>query len=173
MKKVIFIILGILGLTALCWANPQETEELMREAQGAAQAGETNLAFIYYHTIWQNDPESVYKDQVLFALGEYYYLTSNYDEAERFFRQYLLQAEDSSGAIFARAYLFKFAEMKNDREAMGQFIGEILGSRQHTFTFRSHKEDQFHSPLGQTHKAVYAIDQVKFYSEGDLIVTVF
>ena len=127
MKKIIFIILVILGLTALSWAYPHETEELMREAQSAAEAGEIDFAFMRYHTIWQNDPESVYKESVLFALGEYYYLTSNYDEAEGFFHQFLLQAEDSKGAIFAKAYLFKIAEMKNEREAMSLFAGEILG----------------------------------------------
>ena len=145
---------------------------LHRAAKRAAKAGQVDFAFMHYKTILVTAPESPYKDDALFAMGEYYFALSNYDEAEVYFKRYLLTEGTANGKLFAKAYLLKILEMKNSIDDAENLEEDILGSRNHTFIFRSHKDYKFVSPLGKMHKAIFAIDQVAFYTEGELIAEI-
>ena len=149
-----------------------EEDQLYRKAVAAARAGNTDFAFMYYSELDRDYPHSRYRDQALFAKGEYYYQLPGYPEATRIFQSFVQDYPNSDGKLFALVYLYKMAEAGQDQAALEEAKKEILTLRQVSLIFKESKEYKYRSASFQDYRAVFRIDKVEFYKGGELFATV-
>lgn len=168
-------VIGIFFVLSFLFGAPLEAGEevqLYRKAVKAARAGKTDFAFMYYNAILRNYPQSEYREDALFALGEYNYQLPNYAEAARMFASFIADYPQSPGRLFALAYLYKIAKIQENQSLIDDLKKEILTFRQVGLVFKEFKEREYHSPLERIHRAVFHIDMVEFYIAGDLFAQV-
>lgn len=168
-------VIGIFFVLSFLFGAPLEAGEevqLYRKAVKAAKSDHVDFAFMYYNSILRNYPQSKYREDALFALGEYDYQLPNYAEAAQMFESFIADYPQSPGRLFALAYLYKVAEIQENQSMIDDLKKEILTFRQVGLVFKEFKEREYHSPLERIHRAVFHIDMVEFYIAGDLFAQV-
>ena len=170
MKKFFLTVLCIQLMVPAVSAT--ETKFYLSEARKAAQTGQIDFAFMNYRSLLREQPESSDKLQALFAMGEYYFLQTDFLQAELFFKEYLQGSRDPNGCLFAKFYLWKMAGAGHDKYLTSQLVKELKMPKAHTFIFRDSEEYIYKSPLNRKHLAVYFIDKIEFYVEGNLLAQV-
>lgn len=147
-------------------------DALYAKAVQAARAGRVDFAFMYYNQIDRDYPRSVYREQILFAKGEYFYGLPAYPEAVPSFSALLEEYPESPARLFALMYLYKIAEAQADARAIENFKKEVLTFRQVGLVFKETREYQYQSPFYRAFRAVFYIDKVEFFRGGELFATV-
>jgi tetratricopeptide (TPR) repeat protein len=137
-----------------------------------SKAGQSDFAFMYYNELLRNYPTSKYREQALFATGEYYYKVSSFREAAAAFTDYLGEYPGSEQRLYVLAYLLSIAQRGKDASTIESLEKQIIDLQQVSFVFREKKEIAYRSPLNQNYKAVIHIDRVEFYVEGKLFAKV-
>ena len=170
-SKVWIILLGCLFFVpAPGYAG--EADALYAKALQAARAGRVDFAFMYYNQIDREYPNSRYREQVLFAKGEYFYELPAYAQAGETFEKVLEEYPQSPGRLFVLSYLYKIAEAQGKAEAVEGFKKEILIFRQVGLVFKETKEYKYPSPFYRNFQAIFYIDKVEFYRGRELFATV-
>ncbi|MFH1413595.1 MAG: hypothetical protein ABIG56_01965 [Candidatus Omnitrophota bacterium] len=138
----------------------------------AAKAGNLSAAFMYFHSLMNSNPDSKYRAEALFAIGEYYFLIANSYDAFISFADFVNEFPDSQGKVFALVYLLKIAE-KIDKTSIAQGLEkDIVTFKRLLFLFKDYKEYEYLSPLHREHKLVYFIDKVEAYVNGELFAQI-
>ena len=137
-----------------------------------AKAGQEDFAFMYYNKLLRDYPASKYREQALFATGEYYFRVSGFQEAATAFRTFLDEYPDSKQRLYALACLLSIAQRDQDALSIQGLEKQIIDLQQVSFVFRETKEITYRSPLYQNYKAVICIDKIEFYVEGELFAKV-
>lgn len=137
-----------------------------------AQAGQKDFAFMHFNELLRDYPESRYREQALFATGEYYFRIYNYQGAEAAFKTFLEEYPDAKERLYTLAYLLSLARRNQDKGAVEELEKQIIELQQVSFVFRETKEITYRSPLAQNYKAVIHIDKIEFYVEGKLFANV-
>ncbi len=150
-----------------------EDATLYATAIKQAKAGNSDFAFMQYRSILIGFPNSKYREYALFATGEYYFSFPKYEEAKNAFTTLVTDYPNFKGKLFAMAYLFKMAELKKDMAFKEKIRKEIINLQQVSLIFRKSKEYKYHSPMNRTFKAIFYIDMIEFYSEGELFARIF
>lgn len=169
-KKIATALVVLLTGSTLTWAG----EDALLNAKGKefAKSGNIDFAFMQYHALLANYPQSKFKEQAVFALGEYNYALGNYKETERLFKDHLTAFPNSAGKFFALAYLFKIAELNTDDQGLENYKKEIVNFKQVSLVFRKSKEYAFISPLNHKYRAVVGIDTIEFYVNEELFAKI-
>ena len=149
-----------------------EADALYAKALQAARAGRVDFAFMYYNQIDSEYPHSRYREQVLFAKGEYFYELPAYAQAKEIFEKVLDEYPQSPGKLFVLSYLYKIAEAEGKTGLAENFKKEILTFRQVGLVFKEAKEYKYSSPFYRNFRAVFYIDKVEFYRGGELFAAV-
>lgn len=149
-----------------------EADALYAKALQAARAGRVDFAFMYYNQIDREYPRSRYREQVLFAKGEYFYELPACAQAREAFEKILEEYPQSPGKLFVLSYLYKIAEVEGKAASVERFRKEILTFRQVGLVFKETKEYKYPSPFYRNFRAVFYIDKVEFYRGGELFATV-
>ncbi len=123
-----------------------------------------------FRDIINNFPNSVHREQALFAAGEYYAALTDHLESKRIFEQFLAEYPDSKSKIFALAYLYKIAELGENTAPVEKLKTDIITIRQVGFVFRNSKELKYLSPLQHHYRAVIRIDRILIEKEGETLV---
>ncbi len=168
MKKIIYnLILSstFIVLFSNLPASAESNSSLIHRASKEIKKGQIEFALMRYRAILRKGSQSKYADKALFALGEYFFVHSNYEYANNFFKQYIDLQNDNNGKLFALAYLLKIAQSQNDQKLTKNLEKEIKILYPQSFIFRKIKEYKFNSPLNRKHKAVYSIDHIEFEIE--------
>lgn len=163
--------LGIIAVTLFLFCNAgytQDSKEMYYQGIEAAKSGDLDYAFMYFQSLLATSPESKYKEDSLFATGEYYFVIGDYRDANRAFIQLNSDSSNFKGKIFALAYLLKIAEMQGKEAAVKNLENEIVTSKRLILLFKNSKEYKYKSPLCKKYKVIYYIDKVQFYLEGKL-----
>jgi outer membrane protein assembly factor BamD (BamD/ComL family) len=137
-----------------------------------AKAGQEYFAFMHYSKLLRNYPESEYRQPALFAIGEYYFQVSGFQEAATVFKMFLDEYPDSKQRMYALAYLLSIAQRDQNALFIEGLEKQIIDLQQVSFVFRETKETAYRSPLYQSYKAVIHIDKIEFYVEGELFAKV-
>lgn len=137
-----------------------------------AKTGQKDFAFMYYNDLLRSFPTSKYREQALFAIGEYYFRTSNSQGAAATFKTFLDEYPDSRKKLYVLAYLLSIAERNQDTRSVQDLEKQIIDLQQVSFVFRETKEITYQSPLYQNYKAIIHIDKIEFYVEGKLFAKV-
>ncbi len=125
-----------------------------------------------YNKILRNYPMSKYREQALFALGEYYFQLSGFEKSGEAFREFLDQYPDSEGKIHVLAYLLSIAREDHDVLLTEELEKQVVSLENVSLVFRDSKEFVYKSPLYKNHKAVVHIDKIEFYVEGEFFAKV-
>lgn len=149
-----------------------EADALYVKALQAARGGRVDFAFMYYSELERKYPNSRYREEALFAKGEYYYQLPGYAEAGKIFNTLIRDYPKSPSSLFALAYLYKIAEATQDTESLEQLKKDIVAFQQVGLIFKESKEYKYPSPLHSAYRAVVRIDTMEFYRGGELFVTV-
>jgi len=137
-----------------------------------AKAGQNDFAFMHYNKLLRNDPMSKYRDRALFATGEYYFQISGFKQAALAFQSLVDEYPESSGRLYALAYLLSIANKDNNRLSAEGLERQIIDLQQVSFVFRESKKIVYKSPLNQNYKTIIHIDKIEFFVEGELFAKV-
>ena len=117
-------------------------------------------------------PESKYRENCLFAMGEYYFSISDYRDAASSFNKFINDYPKAKAKPFALAYLFKIAKREKNEKLQKELKHAIVSMQQLSLLFRDAKEHKYTSPLSKTYKVTYCIDKVEFHINGKLLTQI-
>ncbi len=146
-------------------ASPRELYEI---ADRKAVAGQPDFAFMYFRTLLRDFPDSELAQPALFAQGEYYFSFPDYDRCVASFETYTEKYPDAQDKLFALAYLLKIARIRSQAGRVQRFEKEIISLKQLGLVFSEFKEYATRTPLHKDFKAVFHIDQITFFLQGDI-----
>ena len=169
--KVVFVIILFVFLS---WnlGNAQEEKEMYSMAVSAVRSKDFNTAFMHFRSLLENYPESKYRENALFALGEYYFMAADYSDAAGAFISLINDYPNSKGRQFALVYLLKIAQIRGEESLVKALEEKIVTFRQLTLLFSNFKEYRYRSPLRRQHKVIYYIDKVEFYVDKELFAKI-
>ena len=168
----IFILVVMQTSVFLEQSFAQGDREIYSKAVRSVKEGEIDFAFMNFHWIRINHPESEYFKDALFATGEYYFSVGDYRNADECFNQFIDQFSKDRARIFASVYLLEIAKKETDVALIKSLTKEIFTSEQLSLLFRDYKEYYYISPLSKIYKATYFIDKVEFHIDGKLFTQV-
>lgn len=123
-----------------------------------------------FRDILNNFPDSVHRENALFATGEYYAAIPDNQESKKIFEQFIAEFSDSKPKIFALAHLYKIAEFDENSDLMEKLKTDIIAIQRVGFVFRNSKELKYLSPLNHQYRAVIQIDKILIEKEGETLV---
>ena len=172
MKKDFRLSIGLVILIATLTSCKTQESELYARAAQAVKNGQKDFAYMYYNQILRDYPNSPFQEPVLFALAEYYAFLPDYAQANELFHRFIDEYPDSKAKLFALGHLLRIAEMQKNDARVQQLRKDIVTLKQISFVFRDFKEFQYNSPFTGKHKAVFRINEIEFYLEGDLFAKI-
>jgi len=168
----VFFLFLFLFLFSSQTLSAGEDARIYSRALSAARAGQIDFAFMHYRALLKDYPDSKLKARALFAQGEYYFLSPNYREAASYFNEFMRLNPDSQGKLFALAYLLKIAQLQGNQSLEKDLQKSILTLHPVGLVFSEFKEYGYRSPLNRRYKAVFYIDKVQFYAQGEMFVQI-
>ncbi|MFH1655069.1 MAG: tetratricopeptide repeat protein [Candidatus Omnitrophota bacterium] len=166
--KVIFILLIIVYLfVPNCYCG--EDKELYYRGVNLARRGKADEAYGYFHMVLNNfDKSDRFVENALFGIGEYYFSIGARYEARETFRKVVDEYSESISALLALGYLSKIAKAEGKQESIESIKKEIISFKQVSLLFRDSEEFDFLSAMRKDYKAVYFIDKVEIYIDGEI-----
>lgn len=169
-KCILIIITLILLFLPESYAG--EDERLYSQAVAAVRSGDMDFAFMHLHMILTTYPQSRFAEDSLFAIGEYYFSIADYYDAQRAFNQFIDQYPQSKAKVFALAYLLEIFKIKSNAKLVKRLKEELAASERVSFLFRDFKEYKYSSDVSKSYRALYFIDKIVFYIDGELFAQV-
>lgn len=146
--------------------------EVYLKAVKFAKEGQDHFAFMHFNNLLRSFPQSNYRQEALFATGEYYFQIAEFTKAAETFEVFLAENPSTQEKLYALGYLLNMASQENDERSMHELEKQIINLQQVSFVFREEKEIKFHSPLNKRYKAVIHINKIEIYVEGELFAQV-
>jgi len=171
-SKAFFFTLIFIFCLFLKSTSAAQDKKIYLDALKKARSGDLNFAFMDLSTLLERYPDSEYREETLFAVGEYYYLIRDYKDSASIFIRFINEYPQSKAKPFALVYLLKIAESQQEDEFIKGLEKYVMGIRQSIFLFKDFKEYEYVSSLLREHKAVYYIDKVEFYIQGELFAKI-
>ncbi|OQX81771.1 MAG: hypothetical protein B6D56_01470 [Candidatus Omnitrophica bacterium 4484_70.1] len=150
----------------------QKDQELYYQAVQLAREKEVDIAFSYFDLLLHCFPNSKFREESLFAVGEYYFSISAYTEARESFERFIKRYSHSPAKIFALSYLLKISQQRNDYIKVKELEKQIIKFQQTSLVFREFKKLQYLSPFLKQYRALYFIDHIEVYVDEDLLVKI-
>lgn len=172
-KRLIILFMILLFIFLSCNVGyTQEEAQIYSRALEAIKSGDIDFAFLYFHSLLTNYPESKYTQEALFATGEYYFLIADYRDAAAAFIRFVGDYPNSKAKPFALAYLLKIAEKGSQESLVKNLENKIATLQRLSLLFRKFKEYKYRSPLYRKHRVIYYVDKVEFYIDGQLFAKI-
>ena len=169
-KKLFFIVI-ISAFFSSYQVFANSANFLYEEGVKAAKSGNLDKAFMNFRALIREYPKSRFRENALFGLGEYYFHIADYHDASLIFIQLIDSYPDSESKIFSLVYLLEIAKKQQSQDLIEKLEKDILTFKQHSFIFKDFKKYSYSSPLAKKYKAVYFIDKIEFYIDGELFTT--
>jgi tetratricopeptide (TPR) repeat protein len=170
-RKNLTIIFICLLITYLFISNGfcGEDKDFYYRGIKAARAGQIDKAFSYFDLVLRNlSVSNRYTENALFATAEYYFSINADRDAKIAFRQVASDYPKSITALLSLGYLFNMAKAEGEQESLESIKKEIIGFKQVSLLFRDSEEFKYLSAMNKKYKAVYYIDKVEIYIDGEL-----
>lgn len=170
MRKFIIcvIVISLAGTTAFASSQGR----LYSKAVHFAKREQRDFAYMQYNQLLRDFPKTKFREQALFATGEYYYRELNLKQAKKAFEAFLEEFPESEGRIYGLAYMLGLAVEGGDETLIEDLEKKIIHQQQVSLVFRDKKEVAYLSPLHQEYKTVIHIDKIEFFVEGELFAKV-
>lgn len=132
------------------------------------RSSDLDFSFMRFRSAIADSKGKKCPEDALFAMGEYYFLIADYRDCIDSFGRLLKDYPNSRGKLFAIAYLLNITKKTGQDTLAKSFEKNILTSQRMSFLFRKFKTYKYKSPLERNYKAVYYIDRIEFYVDGEL-----
>lgn len=152
--------------------SAEADDDLYSQAASYAKNGDFDAAFMSLHLFINNNPPPKLAEKALFSIGEYYFLKSDFFDANAAFERLIKEYPGSKEKVFALAYLLKIAQIRKNKPARDKAENEIAASKQLILLFSESKQYKYASLFGKKYKAVYFIDKVEVHIDETLFTTV-
>ncbi|MDD3296451.1 MAG: outer membrane protein assembly factor BamD [Candidatus Omnitrophica bacterium] len=174
--KKIFLIFAILFILSESFYFRQvqayRGANLYDSGRQAARRGDYDFAFMYFQEFLRRKPQSKSAQDAFFSLGEYYFKIKDYADSSKIFIRFIRQHPQSKAKIFALAYLLEISRLREDSFAVTAFEKEIAISKQLNLLFSDCKKSFYKSALMEDYKALFYIDKIQIYINGELFTQV-
>ncbi len=167
-RYIIFLVLILPFFVYTKVAYPLAGRGLYYKRFHAARFGDKDFAFMNFKMFLGDFPKSKLAKEALFAVGEYYFSISDYRDAAKSFIGFIDLYPESKAKLFALAYLREIAKHEKNEELIEKISKEIITSKQLRLLFSEFKEYVYWSAFSNKYKAVFFIDKVEIYIDGDL-----
>jgi len=168
MKNKIILLSAILSFLLLGLAQAFGSQEEYFLARDFVKSGDQEFALMNFLAIAQENPNSKYRQQALFAVAEYYFLASDYNDSFEALREFIRDYPDSEMMPYALIYLWKISQGWGKDNLAKNIENQIKNLKRVVLLFKETREGNFKSPLGLNHKIIYYIDRLEFYLDGKL-----
>ncbi len=153
-------------------ASAGEDGILFNKGKQFAKTGQVDFAYMQFHEVVRNYPQSHFREDSLFAMGEYFFTESNFDETQRIFSQFMEEYPNSKLRIFALAYLYEIAQEREDEELTEKFKAQTVSAQQIALVFRNAKEYRYRSPMLTRFRALIEINKITIFRDGEILAEI-
>lgn len=171
MKNKPLIVLLLIILSPYT-AYAREDAHIYSEGLKAAQNGDRETAFMYFRSLLTDFADSKYSQGALFATGEYYFLKADFHDAALAFIRFIKEYPDSRIKPFVFSYLLHIAKKEKKESLAKDLEKSIVNYHKLSLLFRNFKKYEYRSGLSRLYKAVYYIDKVEFYIDGNMFAKI-
>ncbi len=168
MKNRIILLIIVFFFSPLALNQTIANEEEYFCAKEAVESGYKDFAFVNFLSIVKNSPGSRYRQDALFAVIEYYFLSSNYTDAFSASVELLDNYPDSEMRPFVLFYLLKISQAWGNDDLTKIVQTQIKNLKRIVLIFKETEDYKFKSPLGLSYRVAYYIDKLEFYLDGKL-----
>lgn len=163
----------IILLLSLIFLHParaftQDDRQLYLAAVHEAKSGNKDFAFMHCRGLLEDYPESKYAPDAAFAIGEYYFITANYENASAALSNFIDKYPDSKGLPFALTYLLRLLQINKNEPLAEKLKNQIISLKRLSLLFQESKGYAYESPLGIKYRMMYYIDKVELYVDDKL-----
>lgn len=162
-----YIVILVVAISVLGPAYAKGPKGIYLSGVKATRSGNSNFALFDFRQIIKEFPNSKFAEPALFMIGENYFAMSNYYDANKAFQKHIELYPDSKRKLFSLVYLLKLARIYKKESLIKDLEKEIISFYQLSFLFRDFKTYEHKSPSYKKYKAVYYIDKVEFYIDGE------
>lgn len=146
----------------------QDVKQLYSTAVREAESGNRDFAFMHCRELLENYPDSKYASDAAFAIGEYYFITANYENAAEALSNFINDYPDSKGLPFVLMYLLKVTQIYKNESLTEKLKNQIISLKRLSLLFQESKGYAYTSPLGIKYRMMYYIDKVELYVDDKL-----
>src|SRR3989338_8162578 len=146
----------------------QDVKQLYSAAIREAESGNKDFAFMHCRELLENYPGSKYASDAAFAIGEYYFITANYESAAEALSNFINEYPDSKGLPFVLMYLLKVPQIYKNESLTEKLKNQIISLKRLSLLFQESKGYAYTSPLGIKYRMMYYIDKVELYVDDKL-----
>jgi outer membrane protein assembly factor BamD (BamD/ComL family) len=175
MKSKIPYILFLLILLTYRPLTAQRDYEKYQSAIEAIKSGQEDFAFIELLSISRDKPQTRYRQDSLYACGEYYFFKLNYRQALNIFSEFIEDYPDSRIKPYALFYILKIAKSWRSASIVKMLENKIRDMKQVILIFKESNEYKYPytSLFGRKYKLIYHVDRVEFNIDGKVLEQVF
>ena len=177
-KSVSFWFRGLISLSVIVCVgilHPVKGQasdaDYYAKAKKAAKAQQYDFAFMYYKNIVDSSHPRVQVES-LFALGEYYDMSGQARDADRYFRSVVERHPKSKWAFFSLAHRYYLARRTGDKKLADVLRKEIVTFQQVSLVFRKSETMAVSSPMQRRYVAEFLIDQIHVRIHDNTLVSI-
>lgn len=168
-----FFLASCVSLTA----SFSPADRLYLDAKQFGREGRGDFAFMSLSELIREYPEYKFIAEAKFSVGEYNFLSGNYNKAVKELVGFLKTYPNHKGSVFAKSFLYKIINDNkwiNSEETgkIAQAIKEEFFSAPAFFVFSEFKEKSLQSLLGNSYSLKEYVDKIEIFANGKLLLSV-
>jgi hypothetical protein len=167
MLKLILAILIVSGLSCATLTN-----NVYDDAIKEINSGNIDFGFMQLSNFLRENPGSIYKPKIRFAMIEYYFQNKSYRNALDEVVKYIIDYPNEISGVFAQAILYRILQDYNGEPSLIEKIKENFFSKSVFLTFSDSKTKSYTSILNNTYKIVDYLDRVEVYKNNALLLEI-
>ncbi|MEW6008531.1 MAG: hypothetical protein AB1629_02735 [Candidatus Omnitrophota bacterium] len=173
----LFSLVLFLGSCVSLTANFSPADKLYFQAKQFAKEGKRDFVFLSLSELIREYPGYKFIAEARFAVGEYHFLSGNYNKAVNDLVGFLKNYPNHKGSVFAKSFLYKIINDNkwiNSEEAgkIAKAIKEEFFSTPAFFVFSEFKEKSLKSLLGNSYSLKEYVDKIEIFANGKLLLSV-
>ena len=148
----------------------------LQEAARYGKEGRADFAFLELRELLREHPEGSHVPEVEFAMGEYYFLQNDLQEAQQAFLSSLSKIQfDSIPRLLCQIYLLKCEEKKGGLKPVKRLLTQLkqeLSSKKFFQAFDEKRARTWESPLGTLYTLNEFVNRLEILQNGQILYTV-
>lgn len=166
--EFIVIILIFINLSCVTLDSDIRYYEAIEEVK----SGNIDFAFLKLNNYLRENPNSIYDQEIRFAISEYYFQIKDYRDAIKQLTKYIIDYPEEKNTVFAKALLYKtLLEYKED-PLLAERLKETFFSKFIFLIFSDSKIKYYKSILNNTYKIVEYVDKIEVFKNDRLFLKI-
>jgi len=129
-----------------------------------------SFEFLQLRTKLQESRKPAEKNNVHFAIAEYYLKVNDLHDAQAALAQHINSEVVDITTLLANVYLYKIANYRHDQAQVDRLKKEIFDNK-FVLLFEKFKQINYTSLLGNTYEVRHFVDRIEVFLNGDVLET--